>query len=215
MPYDLNGYMVIERVARKVRMSSKNTTRAKSDSHIKLTIKRSKSVNLLEETGVKFKKLSNEGLQGRLIIEVSGTGCGMVEEETKKLFQPFVQVNKNVEEKFGGTGLGLWFSHKLITAMNGSIACKSQLNKGTTFTAKLDINYKEDDIGTVHSIFKDSLRAQDAQDVTEVINSLKNSKGDKYAVLTGLKSVHEIEEKSKAEIIGLRYSQIVIITRMF
>ena len=80
--------------------------------------------------------------KGTLVIEVSDTGCGIADSEKEKLFQPFSQANKSVQSKFGGTGLGLWLCHKLITAMNGSITCSSELGKGTTFKVALELNYK-------------------------------------------------------------------------
>ncbi len=85
--------------------------------------------------------------RGRLTIEVSDTGCGMTEEETKRLFQPFAQANKGVHAKFGGTGLGLWLSHKLVTAMEGTIMCRSEPEKGTTFTISLDARCKLSAVG--------------------------------------------------------------------
>lgn len=80
---------------------------------------------------------------GTLIIEVKDDGCGMTEEERDKLFQPFTQANKSVHSKFGGTGMGLWISSKLISAMGGTIECNSQLSKGTSFIVKVPTKYQQ------------------------------------------------------------------------
>ena len=80
--------------------------------------------------------------EGTLVIKVTDTGCGMTQEEVKKLFQPFTQANKGVFSAHGGTGLGLWISHKLIHAMKGSISCESQVGAGTTFTVKIPAKCK-------------------------------------------------------------------------
>ncbi len=75
--------------------------------------------------------------EGKLILEVADTGRGISEEEQQKLFQPFVQANKIVYSEFGGTGLGLWISQKLVRAMKGSITCRSQLGQGSVFTVTI------------------------------------------------------------------------------
>ncbi len=80
--------------------------------------------------------------EGRLIIEVVDQGCGISEEGQKRLFQPFSQCNKSIYSKFGGTGLGLWISHKLAQAMNGSITCSSILSHGTTFSVTVPVKCK-------------------------------------------------------------------------
>ncbi len=90
--------------------------------------------------------------EGTLIIQVTDTGCGISEEDQKKLFQPFAQANNKVYSEFGGTGLGLWISQKLIQAMKGTITCSSTLNKGTTFTITLPVKCKPAP-SRVHSYF--------------------------------------------------------------
>ena len=42
----------------------------------------------------------------------------MKEEEVKKLFMPFQQANKKIQGTYGGTGLGLWITKKLIQLHN-------------------------------------------------------------------------------------------------
>jgi len=58
---------------------------------------------------------------GMLQIMIKDTGIGIKEEDQKKLFEPFVQANKSISARFGGTGLGLWISRKLVQLMGGKI----------------------------------------------------------------------------------------------
>jgi len=80
--------------------------------------------------------------EGILEIKVVDTGCGMTSEEKEKLFKPFSQANKTVYSSYGGTGLGLWISYKLITAMKGDIKCESGVGTGSCFTVTIPARTK-------------------------------------------------------------------------
>ena len=71
-------------------------------------------------------------------VEFTDTGCGIPEENTKKLYDPFFTT------KSRGIGLGLAVSRGIIERHNGSIEVKSEVGKGTTFVVKLSIERKEE-----------------------------------------------------------------------
>ena len=68
-------------------------------------------------------------------LDVSDTGCGIAEEDKKKLMSPFVQGGANT--KINGTGLGLAICKQLATRMGGKLSFVSELGKGSTFTLEL------------------------------------------------------------------------------
>jgi PAS domain S-box-containing protein len=72
-----------------------------------------------------------------LEFSVSDTGIGMSEEQIAQLFQPFSQVDTSISRKYGGTGLGLVISKRLVTMMGGKIAVESEVGKGTRFSFAL------------------------------------------------------------------------------
>lgn len=64
---------------------------------------------------------------------VHDTGPGISEEDQKKLFQLFVQLDGTTTRKHGGTGLGLALSRKLVELMEGFMAVDSEEGNGSTF----------------------------------------------------------------------------------
>jgi PAS domain S-box-containing protein len=68
-----------------------------------------------------------------LIFSVKDTGIGIPAEKMDKLFKPFSQVDDYSTRSYGGTGLGLVISKKLIELMNGRMWVESEVDKGTTF----------------------------------------------------------------------------------
>ncbi len=75
--------------------------------------------------------------RGRMIIRVQDTGIGISEENIKKLFTEFGQIDTKKNRNVEGTGLGLAICKRLVDAMNGEIKVSSKLGVGSTFTVVL------------------------------------------------------------------------------
>ncbi|KAM0262582.1 hypothetical protein ACHAQJ_001627 [Trichoderma viride] len=77
-------------------------------------------------------------------FEVEDTGPGIPEHMQDKIFEPFVQGDLGLNRKFGGTGLGLSICSQLAKLMGGSIALKSTVGVGSTFTMQIPLKYVKD-----------------------------------------------------------------------
>ena len=68
-----------------------------------------------------------------LVFEIEDTGIGIPIESIEKIFESFKQQDGQSTKKYGGTGLGLTITKRLVEMMNGRIAVRSVLNKGSVF----------------------------------------------------------------------------------
>ncbi len=79
-------------------------------------------------------------------FSVKDSGIGLSKEHTKRLFSAFSQADTSTTRKYGGTGLGLVISKRIVEIMNGKIWVESKLGKGSIFhfTAKFDLDTNQD-----------------------------------------------------------------------
>jgi signal transduction histidine kinase/CheY-like chemotaxis protein len=90
------------------------------------------------EVAVKVQPEEAPGEQARFTI--SDTGIGIPQEKQQLIFDPFSQADSSTTREYGGTGLGLTISARLVRMMGGKIWLDSKVGRGTKFhfTARLE-----------------------------------------------------------------------------
>ena len=84
-----------------------------------------------------------ERREGLLRIRIKDSGIGMSTEEMGRLFKPFQQVDGSITRRFGGTGLGLALSQRLMQLMGGRILAESEKGRGSTFILEMPLLWEE------------------------------------------------------------------------
>lgn len=79
-----------------------------------------------------------------LAFSVSDTGIGISPEQKELLLQPFVQADPSISRRYGGSGLGLSISARLVELMGGRLQLESEKGKGTCCHFTLPFAYGAD-----------------------------------------------------------------------
>jgi len=69
----------------------------------------------------------------KISVSIKDEGIGIAQNKLETIFEPFTQADNTTTRKFGGTGLGLTISSKLIEALKGKLEVKSTIDKGSEF----------------------------------------------------------------------------------
>lgn len=76
-----------------------------------------------------------------LVFCVADTGIGIAPEDTERIFEEWTQLEGKIQKTVKGTGLGLPLSRKFARLLGGDVYVKSELGKGSTFSAAIPISF--------------------------------------------------------------------------
>jgi two-component system sensor histidine kinase/response regulator len=104
------------------------------------------------EVALKVQLEAQDGQDRILRFTVADTGIGIPEDKRELIFAPFSQADTSTTRKYGGTGLGLTISTRLVEMMGGRLWVESEVGKGSQFhfTARVGAaDAKEVKVGTI------------------------------------------------------------------
>jgi signal transduction histidine kinase/DNA-binding response OmpR family regulator/HPt (histidine-containing phosphotransfer) domain-containing protein len=89
---------------------------------------------------------SNEPERAVLHFFVTDTGIGIEPENQKRVFEAFQQGDASTTRQYGGTGLGLTISSRIVTLMGGRLGLTSEVGKGSVFDFTADFGIQSADM---------------------------------------------------------------------
>lgn len=99
------------------------------------------------EIEIKIETIQSSELENKrtFLFSVRDTGIGISIENQKKIFEAFSQADSSTTRKYGGTGLGLTISNKLLELMDSKLELESTFGKGSRFYFKIEILTNEEE----------------------------------------------------------------------
>lgn len=89
-----------------------------------------------------FNIVNEQSGEGEFTFSVRDTGIGISEENKIKIFEAFSQGDASINRRFGGTGLGLTISNKLLSLMNSKLFLETEQGKGSLFHFTLNTKFE-------------------------------------------------------------------------
>jgi signal transduction histidine kinase/CheY-like chemotaxis protein len=112
--------------------------------------------------GIKLK--NSEAKKVTVSFSISDTGIGISKDKVDKIYDSFIQADLDTTRKYGGTGLGLTISKRLIEIFDSKLHLESNINEGCNFYFDIDF-IKTDFVSAVEKKEVDSIKRLDGMNI--------------------------------------------------
>ncbi|MBE9661354.1 PAS domain S-box protein [Mucilaginibacter myungsuensis] len=160
------------------------------------------------EIELKITVLSHKKDRTKIRFSVRDTGIGIKPEQQSKIFQAFSQEDPSTTKKYGGTGLGLTISNRLLELMGSKLDLVSEPGKGSTFYFDIDLKTEEGDpIDWEHiDLIKNVLIVDDNENNRLILTQMLLLKKIKtVAVSNGFEALQLLSKGKKFDVVIMDY----------
>ena len=165
------------------------------------------------EIHVKIELVAQQPDRATLQFSVRDTGIGMTPEQVENLFQAFTQADGSIARRFGGTGLGLALSRRLVGAMGGDIDVTSREGEGSTFSFVLSLPFNtEQNHGEVLRPDMRVLVVDDQSSAREVLSGMLTAWG--LAVEVAGSGDEALQQLKRADVSGHAFDLMLLDWKM-
>jgi len=165
------------------------------------------------EVSIRVHKIGKEDDNNVLLrFDIKDSGIGLSTEQCDNLFKAFSQADSSTSRKYGGTGLGLTISKRLVEMMDGEIGVTSTLGVGSTFyfTAKFGVQKEQRELSVNVDDVKDLriLVVDDNESAREILQNILMFL--KFDVTTAKSGIDAIEKLGTAQLNNTPFGLVLI-----
>ena len=137
---------------------------------------------------------------------IKDTGIGIHPDKLAIIFKPFLQEDGSITKKFGGTGLGLTISNKLLALADSHLEVKSEQGVGSEFYFDLKVKSENEDSETTLDAINKVLIVDDNQNNRRILKRMLEIKGVEVEEAdSGLRALLAITENPEFDVIIMDY----------
>jgi signal transduction histidine kinase/DNA-binding response OmpR family regulator len=165
------------------------------------------------EIALEIKVSYTQHTKADILFKIRDTGIGIEEQNHKKIFKAFTQEDNSTTKRFGGTGLGLTISNRLLEFMNSSLQLKSTAGKGSEFSFEISCPYENGELVAWDDSFKFSkiLVVDDNTSNRRILQEMlliRNIESDTAA--SGVQALELLDQNNKYDVIIMDYHMPVL-----
>jgi PAS domain S-box-containing protein len=141
-------------------------------------------------------------------FQVKDTGIGIHSDKLEKIFEAFAQEDSSTTKKYGGTGLGLTISNKLLGLMGSKLQLESVLGEGSTFyfDVKLKVEYADTEVWDTVTDIKNVLIVDDNVNNRMILRQMLSlNKINSTEAANGIEAIKVLSENNNFDVIIMDY----------